>query len=63
MQSFAPCEPSSLSELDIKVTYLKLPYLTHLHQVDSSTTTLWTGLCPIAGCLVVNCYYYMYSVL
>ena len=27
-------------------------YLTHLRQMDSSATTLWTGLFPIAGCLV-----------
>ena len=26
--------------------------LTHLNQVDSSTTTLWTGLFPTARCLV-----------
>ena len=26
--------------------------LTYLHQVDSSTTALWMGLFPIAGCLV-----------
>ena len=26
--------------------------LVHLHRVDSSTTTLWTNLFPIAGCLV-----------
>ena len=25
--------------------------------MDSSTTTLWTGLFPIAGCLIKFCYY------
>ena len=29
-----------------------VPWLTHLLQVDSSTTTLWTGLVPIAGRLI-----------
>ena len=26
--------------------------LTHLHQVDSSTITLWIGLFPVVVCLV-----------
>ena len=31
--------------------------LIYLRRVDYSTTTLWTGLVPIAGCMV-NLYYY-----
>ena len=31
----------------------------YLNQVDSSTTTLWTGLFPIVGCLV-SFYYYCF---
>ena len=27
--------------------------------MDSSTITLWTGLCPTAGCLVSIYYYYV----
>ena len=34
--------------------------LTHLCQVESSTTTLWAGLFPTAGCLVS---FYNYFVL
>ena len=34
-------------------------HITHLHQMDSSTTTLWTVLFPIAGCLVSFYYYYI----
>ena len=33
--------------------------LTHLHWVDSSATTLWTGLFSIAGCLVSFYYHYI----
>ena len=39
----------------VRVCYILELYpfpLTHLHRVDSSTTTLWSGLFPIAGCLV-----------
>ena len=33
-------------------------HLTHLCRVDSSTTTLWTDLFQIAGCLIsFYCYY------
>ena len=32
--------------------------ITHLRWVDSSTTTLWTGLFTIAGCLISFYYYY-----
>ena len=32
--------------------------LTHSCRVDSATSTLWTGLYPIAGCLVRFYYYY-----
>ena len=32
--------------------FVSLNRLTHLRRVDSSTTTLWTGLFPIAGCMV-----------
>ena len=28
--------------------------------MDSSTTTIWTGLFPIAGCLVISFYYYCF---
>ena len=46
------------------VTYIPLQLyetiaLTNLCQVDSSTTTLWTGLFPKAGCLL-NFYYYCF---
>ena len=34
--------------------------LTHLRQVDSSTTTLWTSLFPTAMCLV-NSYYLLHE--
>ena len=35
----------------VKESYLQeKQYLTHLHWVDPSTTTLWTDLSPIAGC-------------
>ena len=36
--------------------------LTHLCRMDSSTTTVWTGLYPIAGCLVGNYYYYFFKI-
>ena len=36
-----------------------IEFLTHLCQVDSSTKTLWTGLFPIAECLVSFYYYYV----
>ena len=36
-----------------------LSHLTHLCLVDSSTTTLWTRLFPIAGCQFSFYYYYV----
>ena len=36
---------------------------THLHRMDSSTTTLWTTLFPTAGCLVSTYYYVLYKFL
>ena len=30
--------------------------LTHLHRVDSSTTTLWTSLLPVVGWCLVSFY-------
>ena len=38
------------------------PIKTHLRRVDSSTTTLWTGLFPTAGCLV-SFYYICFIVI
>ena len=40
--------------LDFFLTF----FLTHLCQVDSSTTTVWTSLFLIAACLVSLYYYY-----
>ena len=37
----------------------RLYVLTHLHRLDSSTTTLWTDLFPIAGCLISFYHYYI----
>ena len=45
---------------DVKIESYNVKWknlLTQLHQEDSSTTTLWTGLFPTAGCLV-SFYYY-----
>ena len=52
------------ADQDVKVRLLLWvvllpPFLTHFHQVDSSTITLWTSLFPIAGCLVSFYYYYV----
>ena len=35
-----------------KETTQQMMSFNHVHSVDSSTTTLWTDLFPIAGCLV-----------
>ena len=37
--------------------------LTHKHQVDSSTTALWTNLFPTAGCLVSFYYFLCFTVI
>ena len=53
----SPRSLEACSRLGVKVCF---PSLTHLHRVDSSTTTLWTYLFQIAGCLVSFCYYRIY---